>query len=87
MNNFTRNIFKKTSQDKNKNPVSGWILIHEIPSLDLSQISHSCCALMRDLAEIQFRNLIIKIHPLTGFCLILCASLHTRMVLTVVELN
>ncbi len=47
-----------------------WILINEIPSFDLSQISHLCCTLMRDLAEIQFRNLIIKIHLLTGFCLI-----------------
>ncbi len=49
--------------------MSEWILINEIPSLDLSQISDSCCALMRDVAEIQFRHLIIKIHSLTGFCL------------------
>ncbi len=54
--------------------MSGWILIHEIPLLDLSQISHSCCALMRDLAEIQFSNLIIKIHSLTGFCLKIIAK-------------
>ncbi len=34
----------------------------------ISAKSHLCCALMRDLAEIQFRDL-IKIHPLPGFCL------------------
>ncbi len=55
--------------------MSEWILINEIPSLDLSQISHCCCALMRDMAEIQFRDLIIKIRSLTGFCLKHTASL------------
>ncbi len=52
-----------------REPVNGWILIHEIRSLDLSQIFHSCCSLMRDLVEIQFMDLSIKIHPLTVFCL------------------
>ncbi len=52
-------------------PTKWGILIHEIPSLDLSQITHSSCALMGDLDETQFRDVIIKIHPLTGFCLIL----------------
>ncbi len=52
-----------------KNKVSGWILIHWIPSLDRSQISHLCCALIRDLAEIQFSDIITMIHKLTGFCL------------------
>ncbi len=56
-------------------PILRWVygamgLINKIPSLDLSQISHSCYTLMRDLAEIQFRNLILKIHSLTVFCLI-----------------
>ncbi len=37
--------------------------------LDLSQISHLYCALMIDLTEIQFRGVIIKMHPLAGFCL------------------
>ncbi len=44
--------------------MSEWILINEIPSLDLI-----ICTFMRDLTEIQFRDLIIKIHSLTGFCL------------------
>ncbi len=32
--------------------MSEWILHNEISLLDLSQISHLCCALMRDLAEV-----------------------------------
>ncbi len=44
--------------------MSEWILINEIPSLDLI-----IRTFMRALTEIQFRDLIIKIHSLTGFCL------------------
>ncbi len=67
INNFNANIFMKNITGQKQNPVSWWILTHEIPSLDLSQSSHLCCTLMRYLAEIQFRDLISKIHPLTGF--------------------
>ncbi len=35
----------------------------------ISAKSHLCCVLMRNLAEIQFRDL-IKVQPLIGFCLI-----------------
>ncbi len=45
------------------------MLIHKIPSLNLNQIYHSCHAFMRDLADIQLRDVMIKIHPLIGFCL------------------
>ncbi len=58
--------------------MSEWILINEIPSLDLSQISHSCCALMRDLAEIQFMDLIIKIHSLTGVYLNMISYIYLQ---------
>ncbi len=54
-----------------QNPVSGYILIYETPELDLIQSFHLCCTLMGGLAEIHFRDLIIKVHPLTGFCLII----------------
>ncbi len=64
-------MLKKNSSGYKQNPVSEWILINEIPTLDLSQISHECAARMRDLDEIPFRDPIIKIHSLTGFCLII----------------
>ncbi len=60
------------------NPISEWILIDEITSLDFGQISHSCCTLMRELTEIQFMDLIIKIYPLTGFCL----SVYRRLIIS-----
>ncbi len=56
---------------KKQNPLSGWILIHGIPSLDCSTIFNSCCALMWEFAYTKFRNLMIKIHPLNGMCLII----------------
>ncbi len=67
------------------------------PSLDLSQITWMCCECMRDLVEIQLRDL-IKIYPLTGFCLNMNAynlhrnceliiTSHRRGVFVVVEIN
>ncbi len=38
INIFNGNIFKNITGYK-QNPVSAWILVHEITSLDLSQIS------------------------------------------------
>ncbi len=69
ISNLNGNIQQKHHRDKNKNPVIGWILIQENPSLDLSQLSHSGWTLTRQLAEIHFK-IIIKIHPITEFCLI-----------------
>ncbi len=50
-----------------------------IPSLDLSQISHSCCVLMRDLAEIQWRDFINQ-DPLTYWVLLLSCDVYFQYI-------
>ncbi len=56
--------------------MSGSIMIHKIPSLNLIQTFNSYCALTRNLFEIEFSVLVVKIHPLAGFCLKL---LHVKV--------
>ncbi len=72
INHFNENIFNKNHRIKIKH--NEWLdldakddFIGSLPNISFLLLTHESCALMSDLAKIQFKDLMIKIHQHTNW--------------------